>query len=214
MREKTRFVGISLVVICLAEFGISRDAAVGEPGSSIVGDLSRLNQSALTIGEVRLWAGMAEKIPPGWCPCDGRLLSPDEYRELFTVLDYVYGKEGKQFRLPDFKNRSPIGSEATSGAPKTSVEDPNGKETKLTGGQAIMVLDVRHLPSHSHSIDGVISHNGCHPKPTEHNAMNGMGCWKVNFGAQTGSTGNGTGFSILDPYVATTFIIYTGRLCN
>ena len=51
------------------------------------------------IGETRIFAfGFA---PPGWQPCDGRLLPIGEFLDLFQLIGATYGGDGeKDFALP------------------------------------------------------------------------------------------------------------------
>lgn len=42
----------------------------------------------------------------GWMICNGRSLSIHDYPELFAVLRYVYGGEGDQFQIPDYRHES------------------------------------------------------------------------------------------------------------
>jgi microcystin-dependent protein len=59
------------------------------------------------VGEIRLLAGDYE--PEGWAWCDGRMLDPKQYPELFQKLGTKYGGDGKTtFALPDLRGRAPL----------------------------------------------------------------------------------------------------------
>ncbi len=50
------------------------------------------------IGEVRRISGLV--APDGWLFCDGQLLRPDEYPELFAAIGNRFGGEDGCFALP------------------------------------------------------------------------------------------------------------------
>ncbi|BBB68449.1 hypothetical protein UNDYM_4196 [Undibacterium sp. YM2] len=50
----------------------------------------------------------------GWLVCDGRMLMVHLYPELFAVLGYLYGGQGDQFGIPDYRAGSAPGT-GTSG---------------------------------------------------------------------------------------------------
>lgn len=79
-----------------------------------------------------------------WLICDGRLLAPLEYPELYNVIGYNFGSdEDGSFRLPDCRGRTlgcaGTGEELTA----RSVGDVLGTEAQ--------VLDINNLPAHTHS---------------------------------------------------------------
>lgn len=50
-------------------------------------------------------------VPPGWLPCDGRLLEKDgPYNELYLAIGMRYGGNETQFRLPDRRGTVPYGA--------------------------------------------------------------------------------------------------------
>lgn len=100
-----------------------------------------------------------------WLICDGRLLAPLEYPELYGVIgDHFGSDEDGSFRLPDCRGRTlgcaGIGEELTA----RSIGDVLGVEAQ--------VLGVNHLPAHTHSGNtgssgshnhsGTTSSNGSH----------------------------------------------------
>jgi microcystin-dependent protein len=63
------------------------------------------------ISEVRIFAfGFA---PPGWVPCDGRLLAIDDHQPLFSLIGWHYGGDGRStFALPDRRRTASLLVEA------------------------------------------------------------------------------------------------------
>ncbi|MGZ8363383.1 MAG: tail fiber protein [Caulobacteraceae bacterium] len=61
------------------------------------------------VGEVIAFAGNFE--PAGYLRCDGRLLSPGDYPDLFTCIGTTYGGDGTNtFALPNLTGRSIVGT--------------------------------------------------------------------------------------------------------
>ena len=61
------------------------------------------------LGEIRAFAG---DLPPGWLPCDGRLLSIDQNPATYTVIGTTYGGNGTTtFALPDLRGRVLAGAD-------------------------------------------------------------------------------------------------------
>ena len=45
----------------------------------------------------------ANWCPDGCVPTDGRVLSRNEYRELYAIIGHKYGGSGDEFRVPDLR---------------------------------------------------------------------------------------------------------------
>jgi microcystin-dependent protein len=61
------------------------------------------------LGEIRAFAG---DLPPGWLPCDGRLLSIDQNPATYAVIGTAYGGNGTTtFALPDLRGRVLAGAD-------------------------------------------------------------------------------------------------------
>ena len=59
------------------------------------------------VGEIRLLAGNFE--PDGWAWCDGRMLDPKQYPDLFQKIGTQYGGDGKTtFAVPHLRGRAPL----------------------------------------------------------------------------------------------------------
>ena len=88
------------------------------------------------IGEIRLFAG--SWIPTGWLPCDGRELPINSHTELYLVLRETYGGHAGYFRLPDMRDRIPIGTDRDL--------YPIGDDR----GDAYITLGANEGPAHTH----------------------------------------------------------------
>ncbi len=179
-------------------------------------------------GAIMAYAGSA--APAGWLICDGSLVSKLTYGDLFQAIGYAYGGSGDNFNLPDLRDRFPIGARQTdAGVPKTNV---TGALT-AAGGQATRVLATTEMPAHTHTgTTGGESQNHTHEMYASANCGTGGpgtratwdgDCTGLNAyptGIQggvnsrghthnftTNPTGGGQAFSLLNPYLATFYII-------
>jgi len=92
------------------------------------------------IGEIRFVA--FDFAPVGWLACDGQLLPINQYQALFQLLGTTYGGDGvKTFALPNLQGRVPVGQ-------------GGGITIGQSGGQASVVLSVKQLPKHNHTVFG------------------------------------------------------------
>ena len=90
------------------------------------------------ISELRIFAWGA--VPPGWLPCDGRLLQIASAQALYALLGTTYGGDGQTtFALPDLRGRVPIGS-----APRVPAGQRSGEEAHT--------LATTELPGHHHAV--------------------------------------------------------------
>lgn len=167
-------------------------------------------------GEVRMYAGAISTIPAGWLWCDGTELSAAQFPELFAAIGTLYGQgeTGSTFRLPDLRDRSPMGA-SQSGANGEPVTTVAGSPV-VAGGAANRSLGVQELPPHAHGI----SHLHSIPAVTASGATSGlllssgMPTTVDTSGQSTNVTetiGSGVPFSVLDPFFAVNYIIFTGR---
>jgi microcystin-dependent protein len=92
------------------------------------------------IGEVRM-VGF-NFPPPGWEPCDGRLLPISEHEALFTLIGTTYGGDGQStFALPDLRGRIPVHMGA-------------GRVLAESGGTETETLTLSQMPAHTHPVLG------------------------------------------------------------
>lgn len=56
------------------------------------------------IGDIIAFYGDKQKIPFGYLLCDGSVIDKNIYTELFNHIGYKYGRNGDNFKVPDFRN--------------------------------------------------------------------------------------------------------------
>lgn len=157
------------------------------------------------LAEIRIFA---PNFPPeGWAFCSGQLLSIAQNSALFSLLGTIYGGDGEvTFALPDLRGRYPRGSEGNSAGPGLAAV-PLGSKS----GGVQHNLSISQMPSHSHTTQhsssdastgtaGVVAQAEDIFRPT-----NDAGTLVDS--SPTTSTGGGTPFSILDPYLGLNYII-------
>lgn len=93
-------------------------------------------------GTVQMWSGLESKIPLDYMLCDGRVLSTNEYPELFDNIGFTHGVEGTTgFKLPNLKGRFIVGYDNQQ-ADYSSI----GKQ----GGKDKVTLSEAEMPRHRH----------------------------------------------------------------
>ena len=93
----------------------------------------------------QLCISCAEKAPEGWLPCDGSMVSRQDYHQLFAVISTTFGSgDGNTtFQLPDLQGKVAVGKAA-----EASVFGKLG----ACGGEASHVLQVNEMPAHTHNV--------------------------------------------------------------
>jgi len=95
------------------------------------------------VGMIKLFAG--NYAPQGWALCNGQLLLPHRYQNLFSVIGTIYGGDGTQsFALPDLRGRVPLGVGA--GQDLTSYKE--GEK----GGAENAKVELKNMPAHKHGV--------------------------------------------------------------
>jgi len=94
------------------------------------------------IGTINMFGG--DTAPEKWLICDGAAISREDYADLFAVIgiEYGAGNETTTFNIPDFTDRSPMGT--------------GGDFTGFPGieaGEHEHTLSVDQLPAHNHAVN-------------------------------------------------------------
>lgn len=97
------------------------------------------------LGEIREAAfGFA---PPGWLPCDGRLLSISENDALYALLGTTYGGDGiNTFGIPDLRGRAAVHQGKLNGNSSTYVIG------QIAGTEQVTILPSQ-MAAHTHAVN-------------------------------------------------------------
>lgn len=120
------------------------------------------------VGEIRLFG--FSRVPQGWLPCDGSLLSISQYDVLFALIGTTYGGDGvTTFAAPNLGGRAPVHYGAGPGlSPRVLGE--------MGGNESVTLLPAQ-MPQHDHPMiatTGVANSNQITPN--------------LEFGAVSGDT--------------------------
>lgn len=167
------------------------------------------------IGEVRLFAG--NFAPAGWAFCDGSLQSISNNTALFSIIGTIYGGDGVQtFALPNLSSRIAIGAGQGPGLNRVTLGEMAGVEN--------VAMTTNQMPAHNHFANASVAipaYSGTDTggSPTDSILAGLAGAYSsdaadTNLAPETANatispTGSGIPFSILQPYLATYYIICT-----
>lgn len=160
------------------------------------------------IGEIRMFAG--NFAPRGWAFCNGTQYNISDYTTVFSIIGTIYGGDGQTtFKLPDLRGRLPLGT-----GPHVALGEVGGTETTT--------MTIAQMPAHNHITTATIalpaiSDGGDIGVPSDA-VLGGLGGAYSTQAADThiapatttGSlsvTGSGIPFSIVQPVLATNYII-------
>ena len=106
-------------------------------GADIKNLIEQITKARRIVGEVREYGGST--APSGWAKAEGQILNIADRPALFAVIGNLYGGDGVDtFALPDFRNRTVLGSSTT-------------RALGTTGGSDTVSIVANNLPVHSHN---------------------------------------------------------------
>jgi microcystin-dependent protein len=162
------------------------------------------------IGEIIMFGG--NFAPRGWAMCNGQLLSISQNTALFSILGTSFGGNGTTtFGLPDLRSRVPIHQGQGPGLSPYVLGQQGGPEN--------VTLLQNNMPIHTH-LANASTINADQPSPagaiwaSPVDSQGGAGTGYTKQAANTtmapnaiGNAGGSVPFSIVQPYLAVTFII-------
>ena len=95
------------------------------------------------IGQIIMMAG--NYAPSGYLPCDGRLISIQQYAALYSLLGTVYGGDGMtKFALPNLVSNIPIHQNPSQLIERVVVSG-HGEDTSIGTTQILYCICVQGL---------------------------------------------------------------------
>jgi len=173
---------------------------------AVTGALTVTGAGLMPAGAITQYGGAA--APTGWLLCDGTEYPEASYAALFTAIGSTYNTGGETtdyFRVPDFKGRVAAGVDSSAG--RITSDNTIG----ASSGEEDHTLTEAQLAAHTHTIKTYTKDNdsvgvaGYAPSGTNQSSPTGS----EYSGDSVQSTGSGTAFNILQPYLVVQYIIKT-----
>lgn len=165
------------------------------------------------IGEIRMFGG--NFAPRGWAFCDGTLYSIAEYSTVFSILGNNFGGDGQTtFGVPDLRGRIAVGTGTGNGLTEIELGEVGGSET--------VTMTTAQMPAHNHTATGTISFpcfsdEGNTGSPAGNILAGSEAAYSTldpdtfiapaTTSGYTSATGSNIPFSIIQPVLATNYII-------
>lgn len=166
------------------------------------------------LGEIRMIG--SNYAPAGWAFCNGQLMAISQNSALFALLGTTYGGNGTTtFALPDLRGRVPMGFGNGPGLTPRVLGEIEGTEN--------VTLLSTNLPAHTHLVSlsspattslGTLMEPGPGAIPAASNQRNAQYAPSASANTQlpvsagnTGSAGNNSPVSVMQPSLAMNFII-------
>ncbi|SDL79452.1 Microcystin-dependent protein [Pedobacter sp. ok626] len=159
--------------------------------------------------------------PRGWALCQGQLIPIQQNSALFALLGTTYGGDGQTtFGLPDLRGRVAVGMGTGPGLAPVVLGEKSGNQN--------MVLNLGHLPAHTHTVTSKMNVSNANGTLVEPAAGNSLAAIKdintdpakgystsapnvqLNAGTITNTVdtvGSNNQFSIQQPYLGVNYII-------
>lgn len=149
----------------------------------------------LPIGSVIAFGGT--EVPTNWLICDGREVSRETYKDLFSKIGTHYGEgdEETTFNLPNLAGKVAVGYDK---------DDEDFNVLGETGGEKEHTLTIEEMPEHNHNLNGYYGGGNGFNVASTTNGDGGVGSVVTS---AIVSTGGSQPHNILQPYVVVHYII-------
>jgi len=110
------------------------------------------SNALIPTGTIVAFGGTVDRVPEGWLPCDGRVLTRAMYSGLFDAIGTAHGGDGTRFNLPDLRGRFLRGVDGEAG------RDPDRMTRTAANmggnaGDAVGSVEPGSVQSHSHGVN-------------------------------------------------------------
>ena len=181
---------------------------------------------ATPIGAIQMYSGLS--APAGWKKCDGASYTTNAEPNLFAVVGYTYGGSAANFNVPNLVQRFPYGGTnnlGTTGGASTVTLVSNNIPAHLHGVDPPATASGTESAAHTHGF--TVAGNGwvANTASGGDNALSAFNTtdWDTDTESAThthttdiaafdsGSSGSGTAFTNLPPYIVVNYIIFAGE---
>lgn len=194
------------------------DSTTKIPSTNWVQQVVQLVRDAVTavprtpVGTIAPYSGTT--APSGWLLCDGATVAKTTYSALFAVVGSNYGTAAdpeNTFKIPDLRGRMPLGMDNmnTAAGAANRVVAATGSIIGGTGGQERMP-NATMMPPHTHAVKTLATMLSTVAHGTSGSTEVAVSTGDINTNGITISSGNTNTGNNMVPYLAMTFIIYTG----
>jgi microcystin-dependent protein len=183
-------------------------------------DLLPLGSTFIPSGVALPWFGSASQIPNGWLLCDGSAVSRTLFPNLYTAVGITYGAgDGSTtFNLPDCRGRVVASLDGGTGRlPGYTAPGAAGGASSVGGlpvNVTVPVIGVNvsgsvnlYANPSAAEVAAAASGNGASARPHDHSVTGNVNLGGQTNGAVTASGGTTTGFGIIPPTIAASWII-------
>jgi microcystin-dependent protein len=158
--------------------------------ATLQGQMAAIGATGAPIGAIFPWPNFGN-YPAGYVPCAGGTLPVASYPALYGVIGNIYGGDGANFGLPDFRGCALVGNDGGTGRLGGMVAESPG----AIGGAPYIALNEAEMPSHQHggSTDAQGQHTHGYTTftiPAAFAFAFGQGATVQGIGAQTDGAGN------------------------
>lgn len=156
-------------------------------------------------GVIMAWT--TDTAPTGWLLCYGQAVSRTTYSDLFAVISTTYGSgDGSTtFNVPDLRGRFILGQDDMGGSSANRVTDTDADTLGNADGAENKTLTTTELPAHTHTFS-ITSSNSGGTTGIIQGSNQGAG---DHTSAASSSTGSGSAYSQMNPFMTLNFIIKT-----
>ena len=168
--------------------------------------------------------------PLGWLICDGAEVKKSDYNDLWLAIQHNFKDPSlvsdngvSYFTIPDLRGRFPLGSDNMGGVAANRVTSLGADAVGNTGGTENKSIGIDNLPEHEHDMEGPsgTQYYGIRLDegvPLDEEAINlaidegtsGVQGFATSGGIQTNAS-LGNALDVMNPYLTTNYIIYTGK---
>lgn len=161
-----------------------------------------MEEYLVPVGTIRIWPSLVS--PPGWRRCDGSLRNVSEYLDLYNLIGKTFDQTVADgtFRLPNFRDRFPLGTGDTY------------VSMGFSAGEINHILLTNEIPAHQHNngiaddlTSSFVYNSTTVDMPGNATKTLETGSNARTYQGKTSSVGSGLGHNNMPPFLVINYII-------